>query len=164
MTTPATETPETIVSTADNEAWRCICGNDTMASGFYSADRDTGAYVEPDPAWDGKTMRCGQCGRLIDQDTLAPNPNATDEWDSHLVTVVRGPAEMPDQDAFVTVPDPDNPSDSPIYEGTVHYMPKRLVPGTYTVTWVVNEGITAAHEVRTARVRVFDTGTEITPA
>jgi hypothetical protein len=90
MTMP---TVETIVSNMHGDAPRCVCGNDVMDEGFYPADPRTREYVEAtvDGPWDGKTIMCGYCGRLIDQ-TLRPNPAATDEWDSHLMTVVRGPA------------------------------------------------------------------------
>jgi hypothetical protein len=148
-------TTETIVSDVHNEAWRCICGNDTMGAGFYPADPNTGAMVDPGiDSWDGKTDACGQCGRLMDQDTHRPNPNATDEWDSHLVTVVRGPADQPGEDTWVTVADPDDPHGPPAYEGSVYNMPRSLVPGEYTVTWIVSDGSAAAHEARGARVTV----------
>jgi hypothetical protein len=79
---------ETIVSNVHSDAWICICGNDTMFAGFVSADH-TGREVEPTAAaWDGTTMRCNDCGRLLDASTHRPNPEMTSEFDSHLIDVI----------------------------------------------------------------------------
>jgi len=59
--------------------WSCICGNFVGGSGFYPCLAD-GTYVEPlaDGPWDGKLVRCDQCGRIMDQST----------WDGSSVAVV----------------------------------------------------------------------------
>jgi hypothetical protein len=83
---------EMIVSNEHGDAPRCICGNDTMDTGFTPADPATGQEVEPyiDGPWNGSTIKCMSCSRLINQ-TLIPNPDTTSEWDTHLMKVIAGP-------------------------------------------------------------------------
>lgn len=70
---------ERITSDAFNEGWECRCGNDIMAAGFAPCDPATGAEVEPtiDGPWDGKSVGCGQCGRVMDQTTNRRGPDGT---------------------------------------------------------------------------------------
>ena len=65
--------------------WTCACGNTSMAEGFFPSLAD-GTEVEPliDGPWDGKTVLCTSCGRLMDQTT----------WDGERVKVIRGPGPM----------------------------------------------------------------------
>lgn len=79
---------EMIVSNEYGDAPRCICGNDVIDAGFAPADLTTGEEVGL--SWDGSTIKCMNCGRLIDQ-TLIPNPDTASEWDTHLMAVIAGP-------------------------------------------------------------------------
>lgn len=52
-----------------DDAWICICGNDT-SGGFYPCNRD-GKQVDPSPEdWKEALYVCMDCGRIIEQDTL----------------------------------------------------------------------------------------------
>lgn len=54
----------------DPDAWICICLNEPWLSGFFPIN-DKDEEVEPTPeAWTTNQYCCGQCGRVIDQDTL----------------------------------------------------------------------------------------------
>lgn len=51
-----------------NDEWTCLCGNDAPNDGFYPVSAATGAMIEGGDQpkdWDGVTMQCGHCGRLI---------------------------------------------------------------------------------------------------
>lgn len=54
----------------------CVCGNTASADGFYPYAG--GREVEPDEAWDGKTMFCASCRRVYDQSTgvVSSRPDA----------------------------------------------------------------------------------------
>lgn len=54
----------------------CVCGNTAIADGFYPYAG--GREVEPDEAWDGKTMFCASCRRVYDQSTgvVSSRPDA----------------------------------------------------------------------------------------
>lgn len=55
----------------DPDAWICICGNDTFSSGFFPIN-DENEEVEPTPEdWTTNQYCCAECGRVIDQATLA---------------------------------------------------------------------------------------------
>lgn len=61
------------------DAWVCICSNTPAGGGFYACDSD-GNEMEPviGSNWRGLYV-CADCGRIIDQETLAvvgrnPNP------------------------------------------------------------------------------------------
>lgn len=88
-------------ATVHNEAWVCTCGNDSSSDGFTPATSD-GVPVEPyagdagydrldtvPGGWDERHYVCNACGAVIDQTTHEPNPDATDEYDSHRVRLVR---------------------------------------------------------------------------
>ena len=63
------EKPGIVFSEAASDLLRCTCGNDVMADGFYPADPETGAEVEPEPGkWNGRRYRCGSCGANYDQE------------------------------------------------------------------------------------------------
>jgi hypothetical protein len=52
-------------------SWICLCGNTARGQGFYPCNAQ-GEIVEPTPAeWTTDWYVCGQCGRMIDQATLA---------------------------------------------------------------------------------------------
>jgi hypothetical protein len=56
---------------SDRDAWICICGNYPSGDGFYTCDKN-GNEVEPTAKeWTSGLYVCGQCGRMIDPDTLA---------------------------------------------------------------------------------------------
>lgn len=62
---------ERIESDAFNEGWTCPppCRNTIDTSGFYPCDA-AGAEVEPTAAeWDGKSLVCAECGRIMDATT-----------------------------------------------------------------------------------------------
>ena len=48
----------------------CICGNNASGTGFYPC-LDNGTVVAPDNkgGWLGVLLACGDCGRIINQDT-----------------------------------------------------------------------------------------------
>ena len=56
------------------DAWRCPCGNQPHADGFYPVDLQStnaaGATIEVDPGlggrWDGQHYGCATCGRVAD--------------------------------------------------------------------------------------------------
>lgn len=87
------DVPEYLPSNESGDAWQCICGNDVMTGGFYPSDPNVPYEVEPviGGTWDEKHILCATCGRIMDQSTLTPNPESTDEWDTHTVKVVHGP-------------------------------------------------------------------------
>jgi hypothetical protein len=82
-----------IHSNAYGDAWVCQCGNDVMGDGFFPCDPDTANTIEPvtDGPWDGKSVVCMSCRRVMDQSTLRPMIQPLDEDTTHLVDVVRGP-------------------------------------------------------------------------
>lgn len=52
------------------DAWRCVCGNEPSAAGFYPAN-SKGEIVEPTVKdWDTNNYICNNCGVIINQDTL----------------------------------------------------------------------------------------------
>lgn len=69
------------------DAWLCICGNQSHLDGFWPCTAD-GTEVEPtvDGPWDEKLVLCRRCGRIMDQSTYS-GPGT---W----VLVVRGPGPM----------------------------------------------------------------------
>jgi len=59
---------ELITVSNDGDNWACLCGNDTVSSGFDTYD-ENGAYNEPiNGVWTG-LYACLKCRRVIDQDT-----------------------------------------------------------------------------------------------
>jgi hypothetical protein len=54
----------------DETDWVCICGNETGRQGFRPCD-SAGNEMEPraDSDWNDLYV-CGECGRIIDQNTL----------------------------------------------------------------------------------------------
>ncbi len=54
----------------DRDAWICVCGNMPADGGFYPCD-EQGKEMEPTIGsnWNGLYV-CGDCGVIIDQDTL----------------------------------------------------------------------------------------------
>lgn len=86
--------PKTIPSNRFNDWWECACGNTAMRDGFHPADPDTANAVEPTPhGWDGRSVVCLTCRRVMDQATLRPMDPAPADPDAltHLVDVIRGP-------------------------------------------------------------------------
>jgi hypothetical protein len=63
--------PEFITHYKSNpHAWRCICGNNGDDYGYYPCNKK-GNEVEPTVKdWTTKWYICGNCGRMIDRDTL----------------------------------------------------------------------------------------------
>jgi hypothetical protein len=59
---------------AERDVLSCSCGNTPMADGFYTADQNTWAVVEPNVGeWDGLTWYCGGCGVVGVPTTPAAN-------------------------------------------------------------------------------------------
>jgi hypothetical protein len=57
------------ITIEDGGMLECSCGNDVMGEGFYTANPDTGAEVEPDAeSWNGRRWRCGRCGANYDHE------------------------------------------------------------------------------------------------
>lgn len=53
------------------DAWVCVCGNTPSDAGFYPINA-LNEEVEPTAEdWKTNELFCDQCGRVIDQDTLA---------------------------------------------------------------------------------------------
>ena len=52
----------------NEEAWVCICGNETSDDAFYPCD-EKGNEAEPDSGWSGLYV-CLRCGRMISPDSL----------------------------------------------------------------------------------------------
>jgi len=53
------------------ENWVCLCGNTPRDHGFYPCNHD-GIEVEPTTnEWSERLYVCDNCGRIIEQDTLA---------------------------------------------------------------------------------------------
>ena len=102
--TPAADaTGEVATSSKWNDGWTCVpeCGNEESFGGFSFVSiaqvGGTTVRVEVEPSeaeWPRPLYVCNLCGRVIDQDTLRPNPHATDEYDSHIVDVVAGPGPV----------------------------------------------------------------------
>lgn len=57
----------------------CPCGNDVMGEGFWPAGPASLVAPDKDGPWDGRTIACLDCGRLIDTAPELAEPNA-DEW------------------------------------------------------------------------------------
>jgi hypothetical protein len=53
----------------DKDTWYCICGNTPIDHGFYPCD-ERGNEVEPVKGSWKNLYICGNCGRIINQDTL----------------------------------------------------------------------------------------------
>lgn len=93
-----------IVSNIYGDSWDCICGNDVMGDGFFPCDPDTANVIQPtiEGNWDGKSVVCMSCRRVMDQTTRRPNPGPVPEGHhsemTHIVDVVRGPRDDVDSD------------------------------------------------------------------
>jgi hypothetical protein len=54
----------------DEDAWVCLCGNTPSNTGFFPIN-DVDDEVEPIAKnWTTDLLCCGDCGRVIDQNTL----------------------------------------------------------------------------------------------
>lgn len=59
----------------NKDAWICVCGNIPEGSGFYPVN-SKGQECEPtEKDWDTNNYKCGECGIIIDQDTLEIIPD-----------------------------------------------------------------------------------------
>lgn len=85
---------EWVTASVHNVGWECPCGNFESGSGFAFVTIDR-VEVEPTEAdWPRPLYACNECGRVIDQDSIRPNPGATNEDDSHRVAVIAGPGDI----------------------------------------------------------------------
>lgn len=81
MTGPAVDNEVITHDPNDRDAWRCICGNEPTADGFYPSNQN-GNEIEPVKGWN-ELYVCVRCGRIIDQNTLRvvgrnPHPKLLD--------------------------------------------------------------------------------------
>lgn len=51
-------------------SWTCLCGNVDAAAGFYACDTQGNEIEALDGSGWENLLVCGQCGRIINQDTL----------------------------------------------------------------------------------------------
>lgn len=117
----AVDPRERITSDAFNEGWVCACGNDIMGAGFAPCDPATGAEVEPtiDGPWDGKSIGCGECGRIMDATTNQRGPDGT--WTVAVVGKIEPPECCPTCDGYgMTNSDGTQPGSPPGLHGSVN--------------------------------------------
>ena len=96
---------EFVFSNEYNDDWTCLCGNEAAWDGYYNA---AGPHdprnVEDDDSfeWDGKSVVCDRCGRIMDatthrvNDTGQKHAQYPDEY-NWIVTVVHTPEVTPDR-------------------------------------------------------------------